>query len=381
MPTADTVVVAPDPVVCNIHQQSGRQVPSEDGPVDSGYEESSWNRAPETIIFKPSDKASTAYTFSRSSSSSLQSSSSLTPSLTTTKAQTHPLPQAAERLFVCVLKNYGVVVPDGLCGVLLLTYRHRFPHGTLTRLLIVENFTNTNPGGSCIITKCGINMILLQTTDNQALDKLASADGTKDLQWFEGLNFRHYGMLNLRIGLHTEAAITRVINYFKALREKQNQMNTRGLHIIGVTPYFYTNAPTIGDDIKEDLRRIVTEVDLDALLIRTTQTESALFEPECRLTGPSLWTHLDNLEKQVTFVQSLEFARTVQLPSDLRILLSFSCTGFRTFYKSLSAHLSHQDIDIIRHEKCRVSQLANYGEENVSVRMVHLPRTHGIGLP
>ncbi|XP_064481952.1 uncharacterized protein LOC135394850 [Ornithodoros turicata] len=303
------------------------------------------------IFFKPA-------TTPQTTSAATTSNGSVTPSTTTAKPSTYPLPVPTERLFVCVLGDNVIVVQDGFCDVLLLVYKSRFPFGGSARLPVIEDFRKTNPG-SCVITKCGIDMTVLQSA-HPSPTKLKSANGTRDLAWFEGNNFRHYAKLDLEIQSGNNGTVTSYIDYFKALREEQNKMNLKGVHIIGVSPLISSKSDTLDDDMRSQLRRYVTEIRPYALLIRTTQLEKIpIFNFKCHLNGPSLWTHLENVKHQVSFVQSLDFVNTVQLPSDLRILLSFSCGGYKTYYKSLHQYdPNNPDIDSLRREECTRSFLA-----------------------
>ncbi|XP_064468384.1 uncharacterized protein LOC135379058 isoform X3 [Ornithodoros turicata] len=278
--------------------------------------------------------STTTSTSTTSTSTSTSSTSTSTTSSPIGTASTPASPHTAERLLVCVTSDVNGM-PDNLCDVLLLECRDRFPFKR--RQSEVEKFA-TASAVTFRGTKCGIDMPIL--VPSKSLQDLQTTNGRDNLAWFGRNNLPHFAQLNIKLFTsNNDAQIDDIISFFKGLRDQQTQMQTRGLHIIGVIPAVYDAADTINDEMRSQLLRYARELSPDALLVRTSQREEIVGVPSCRLNAPSLWTHLANVIGQPSFVQSLELIKTVQLPSDLPILLSFTCARYMITYRGLHAKI------------------------------------------
>ncbi|XP_064465296.1 uncharacterized protein LOC135376731 isoform X2 [Ornithodoros turicata] len=315
--------------------------------------------SPETPSISPATTAATmpvitgVTTTTSSSTSTTTTTTSTSSSSTSTTSSPIGTPSTSassptERLLVCVTKDANQM-PQNLCDVLLFIHRNRFVFKSWNT--DVEAFASAN-AETCRGTKCGIEMPILVAS--KALQELQTTDGRGNLARLERNNLRHFAKLNIKLTSHeNDEHINAVISFFKGLRDEQNQMQTRGLHIIGVIPAIYDTADTINDEMRSQLLRYARELAPDALLVRTSQTGDIVGLPSCRLNAPSLWTHLANVIGQPSFTQSLDLIKTVQLPSDLPLLLSFTCVRYQITYKGIPRGLSNQDMDTVSNQKCQ----------------------------
>ncbi|XP_064465445.1 uncharacterized protein LOC135376974 [Ornithodoros turicata] len=193
---------------------------------------------------------------------------------------------------------------------------------------------------------------------SKSLQDLQTTNGRDNLAWFGRNNLPHFAQLNIKLFTsNNDAQIDDIISFFKGLRDQQTQIQTRGLHIIGVIPAVYDAADTINDEMRSQLLRYARELSPDALLVRTSQREEIVGVPSCRLNAPSLWTHLANVIGQPSFVQSLGLIKTVQLPSDLPLLLSFTCARYMITYRGIPRGLANDNMDLVSNQQCQKCQI------------------------
>ncbi|XP_064475408.1 uncharacterized protein LOC135389274 [Ornithodoros turicata] len=224
--------------------------------------------------------------------------------------------------------------PDGICDFLLyspsiltsLTTSGTDERDALLSAFIehVEDFQHT---------KAGLDIQELHRSKvSKHMGSRSSEIFLRDL-WRDQV--RHFGVLDFELTTSTrDSVIHTVIKMLKEIDTLQKSFRGPreefGYYFLGVA-VLYKKLPDTDEIMKAHFQLMISEAKPDAVVFRTTYLRRLKDDALCRSTGPSLWAHATMID-QPTFVETLEFRKTVDVPRNITQLLSLTPSGRWTKY-------------------------------------------------